>query len=86
MSRKLLRSIALTIEQDSALRGLSAITRVPVAVHIRDAIDFYLLARAVPSARLSPAAVTATPAEARPLCADAEQSVTAVGESSAGAT
>ncbi len=42
MSKKVLRSIYLDIEQVERLKKLSAQTRVPQAVYIRDAIDLVL--------------------------------------------
>ena len=42
MSKKALRSIYLDIEQIERLKELSAQTRVPQAVYIREGIDFVL--------------------------------------------
>ena len=42
MSKKALRSIYLDIEQIERLKKLSAQTRVPQAVYIREGIDFVL--------------------------------------------
>ena len=42
MSKKLLRTVFLDVEQIERLRKLSAKTRVPQAVYIREGIDFAL--------------------------------------------
>ena len=42
MSEKILRSIYLDIEQVERLKKLSAQTRVPQAVYVREGLDFVL--------------------------------------------
>ena len=42
MSKKILRSLYLDIEQTERLKEISTQTRVPQAVYIRDAIDLVL--------------------------------------------
>lgn len=42
LSKKLMRTVYLDVEQIERLRKLSAKTRVPQAVYIREGIDFVL--------------------------------------------